>query len=216
MSGFAAIFAIVSAILILALPRRWAPLPFLIGICYMTLGQGIALGPFNFTVIRLLILAGAARLLIRGEFTSIGFNTMDRIAIAWAVWTLFSSYFHAEPREALIFRMGVTFNALGVYFLFRSFIKSQEDAVRVAVMAAIVLIPVAAEMLSEKATGRNAFALLGGVPPEVVERNGKLRAQGPFAHPILAGTVGAVCLPFIVGLWASHRKIAIAGITACV
>jgi hypothetical protein len=47
-------------------------------------------------------------------------------------------------------------------------------------------------------------------------RQGSIRAQGPFAHAILAGTVGAVCLPLMISLWQQHRKPAIAGIAACI
>jgi len=37
-------------------------------------------------------------------------------------------------------------------------------------------------------------------------REGKLRSQGPFAHPILAGTFGAVLLPLFLGLWWQNKK----------
>jgi hypothetical protein len=70
-------------------------------------------------------------------------------------------------------------------------------------------------MLSEQMTGHNLFSILGGVPEMSEVRNGRIRAQGPFAHSILAGSVGAACLPLMIGLWRQYRKIAIAGIVAC-
>jgi hypothetical protein len=69
-------------------------------------------------------------------------------------------------------------------------------------------------MLSEKMTGHNLFSALGGVSEFSEIREGRIRAQGPFAHSILAGTVGAVCLPLMIGLWQQHRKTAVAGIVA--
>jgi hypothetical protein len=56
-------------------------------------------------------------------------------------------------------------------------------------------------MLTEMATGRNAFASFGGVHEIAQMRNGLLRCQGPFAHPILAGTFGATQLPLFIALW---------------
>ncbi|MBW1727688.1 MAG: O-antigen ligase family protein [Deltaproteobacteria bacterium] len=47
-------------------------------------------------------------------------------------------------------------------------------------------------------------------------RHGTIRAQGPFAHSILAGTVGAVCLPAMVGVCQFHRKRGLMGVMACV
>jgi len=70
-------------------------------------------------------------------------------------------------------------------------------------------------MLYEQITGHNLFSVLGDVPEISVVRLGRIRAQGPFAHSILAGTVGAVCLPLMISLWQQHRKTAIAGIVAC-
>jgi len=42
--------------------------------------------------------------------------------------------------------------------------------------------------------------------------NGHFRASGAFAHPILAGTVGAVCLPMAVCFWRENRKLALVGL----
>jgi len=43
--------------------------------------------------------------------------------------------------------------------------------------------------------------VFGGVPAETVMREGKLRCQGAFAHPILAGTFWASTLPLLWMLW---------------
>ena len=43
-------------------------------------------------------------------------------------------------------------------------------------------------------------------------RDGQLRASGPFAHPILAGTVGAACVPMAIALWREHRGLALLGL----
>ena len=50
-------------------------------------------------------------------------------------------------------------------------------------------------------------------------RDGVLRCQGPFAHPILAGSFGAAMLPFFVSLWwlrGASRLLAIVGVISSV
>jgi 4-amino-4-deoxy-L-arabinose transferase-like glycosyltransferase len=73
------------------------------------------------------------------------------------------------------------------------------------------MIPIALVMLLEKSTGKNVFSVFGGVPEKVLMREGRLRAQGPFRHPILAGTVGATCIPLFIGILRKHRLTALIG-----
>ena len=217
MSPLAIFFVLLNVVALLALPRRWAPIPFLIGACYMTLTQRVDLGPFSFTIIRLLIAAGVARVVIRGERLVGGVNGMDRIMFVWAGWAVFSSVFHSTTSEGhpLTFRLGLVYNVLGIYFLFRIFLQSIDDVVHLIKIAACVLVPVALEMVQEHITQRNLFSVFGGVPESSWIREGRLRAQGPFAHPILAGTVGAVCLPMMAGLYRLHARTALIGGLAC-
>ena len=110
MNSFGTVFLFTNAILILLLPRRWAPLPLLLGACYMTLGQGIELGPFNFTVIRMLVALGVFRVIIRGERPAGGINGLDKLMVVWAGWAAVSSVFHNDPSGALVFRLGLVYN----------------------------------------------------------------------------------------------------------
>ena len=208
-------FTLINALVLFGLPRRLAPVPLLVGACYMTLGQGIELGPFSFTVIRLLIAVGIVRVIIRSEYLEGKMNGLDWLMLTWSAWALVSSIFHADPLAALIFRAGRVYNACGIYFLLRGFCRSLDDVVLLCRISVIVLIPVAAEMLSEHLTRHNMFSMFGGVSENPSIRQGRIRAQGPFAHSILAGTIGAVSLPLAIGLWNRHRKTAVGGFVAC-
>jgi hypothetical protein len=216
MNAFATTFLLINAAMLLLLPRRWAPLPLLVGACYMTLGQGIEIGPFTFTVIRMLVLAGVVRIIVRGERLDGEMNVLDRLMLVWAFWALVSSAFHDYPSNALVFRLGLIYNACGIYFLLRIFCRSLDDVVGLCRVTAILLVPVAVEMIYETLTSHNLFSIMGRVPESPVIRAGRIRAQGPFAHSILAGTVGAVCLPYAIALWQLHRKEAMWGIAACI
>jgi hypothetical protein len=61
-------------------------------------------------------------------------------------------------------------------------------------------------MLVEKTTARNIFSVFGGVPEFTDLREGHLRCQAAFRHPILAGTFGATSLPLFIGLWFQDRS----------
>lgn len=201
---------------IVALPRKWAPLPLIVGACYTTNAQSIDIGPFHFTVLRVLLAIGFMRSFSRGEKLPGGLKGLDKIILFWSACFVCSSVFHKPFGDALVFRLGVCYNVVGIYFLIRILCQSTEDLVQLIKIIAVVLVPVAFEMANEKLTGKNMFGLLGGVPVDVLTREGKLRAQGPFGHPILAGTVGGLCLPYMIGLWRTNPLVAKIGMGACV
>ncbi|MCS7089696.1 MAG: hypothetical protein RMN51_01735 [Verrucomicrobiota bacterium] len=215
MTPLALLFLLAATLAIWTLPRKWAPVPLLAGACYMTLGQGFEIAGLNFPIIRLLLLAGVIRVLVRGERPLGGMLGMDKLFLAWAAWALVASVFHEKPGTTFQFHAGMVYNALCVYFLMRCFCWDEDDVYRLVRITAWVLIPVAAEMLYEQLTQTNLFAMFGGVPDEPAIRNGRIRSQGPFAHAILAGTVGAVCIPMMVGLWRRYPMSAKVGLATC-
>jgi hypothetical protein len=215
LSFFSILFIVANAALLFWLPSRWAAVPLLVGTCYMTLGQGIQVGPFHFPIIRLFIAFGLCRVILRGEPMAGGMNGMDWLMLLWSAWALVSSYFHNDPVTALIYRLGFVFNCCGIYILIRVFCRSIEDMKNVALSTAVLLMPIAAAMLYERYTAFNVFSFFGGVSAGSEIRLGEIRAQGPFSHSILAGTVGASCLPFMAGIWREHRRIAFVGIVSC-
>lgn len=216
MNVSATVFLLINVVMLFTLPRRWAPLPLLLGACYMTLGSAIEIGPFHFSAIRMFVAAGVIRVIVRKERLAGNMNVLDWLMLVWAAWALMSSVFHEDTSGALVNRLGLVYNACGIYFLLRIFCQSLDDVVALCQITAILLVPLSIEMISEQVTGHNLFSVFDGVSETPEIRDGRIRAQGPFAHSILAGTIGAVCLPLMVGLWQQHRKTAAAGIAACV
>lgn len=213
-TSIATIFLTINALALLVLPRRWASLPLVMGACYITRGQGIDVGPFSFTVLRILVLIGIVRLALRRENTA-DRNALDYLMLAWGLWMICSVYFHRDAQVHLIERSGLVFDGWGVYFLFRAFCRSWDEMARLCAILAVLLAPIAVAMVFEKATVHNAFSVFDGVPELPAIREGKVRAQGPFAHSILAGNIGAVSLPMMMGLWTSSRAMAVFGSTVC-
>lgn len=216
MNPFAVAFLFINGFLLLILPRRWAPMPLLLGACYMTQAQGVEFGPFSFPFLRLLILFGFVRLVLRRELFGWSWNRLDTVMIAWGLWAIVASAWHTDPHAILINHLGMVYDYWGLYFLFRAFLQKLEELVQVAALAALLLVPVAVEMVAEKITAYNSFSVFGGVPPHPAVRQGHLRAQGPFRHAILAGTVGAVMFPWMIGLRRFRKKLGGLGAIATV
>jgi len=196
-------FTALMCFLLLSLPRKWALVPVIILICYMTMGERVIVVGLNFTMIRILTLVGWIRILIRGELKSVKLNPIDKTLIWFAISGMAIYVLQWQTFDAVKYEFGQVYNALGMYFLFRFLVRDMDDCLRVFKIAAVFIIPLAASMVVERMTGRNAFAEFGGVSPITGIRDGVLRCQGPFAHPVLAGTFGATLFPLFVGLWRS-------------
>jgi len=215
MNPLAALFFLICAVALFAVPRKWAPVVLLTGCCYMTMGQGINLGGINLPIYRMLLLAGVVRVKVKGERIEGGFNTIDKLVIAWGAWVFLASFFHEwSPGSGPVYAAGYIFNLATVYFLMRIWCSDLHEVTGILVVLAFLLAPIALEMVAEKITKINQFSVFGGVPHEVAIREGKYRAQGPFRHAILAGTVGANCIPLFIGIWKRHRLAGMVGIAS--
>ena len=97
MNAYVIIFLLVNTLALAVVPRRWAPLPLLIGACYITSGQVIELGPLHFTVIRILIGAGLVRMIIRGERLAGRMNGLDRLMLVWVCLDVDQQFISRRP-----------------------------------------------------------------------------------------------------------------------
>lgn len=197
---------IIFSLMIITLPRRYAVIPILIGTSYISLGQVIVILGFNFTSIRLLLLVGWLRIILRSEIRSISLNNVDKSVVAFTIvsFITYGILWHSE--KALIYKLGVVFNIIGIYFLCRALIRNIDDIISVMRIVVFAIIPIAVFMINEKFTGRNIFHFFGAVREYTMIREGRLRCQGPFTHPILAGTFGVTLMPMFVGLWFKGGK----------
>jgi len=103
---------------------------------------------------------------------------------------------------------------LGSYYVFRCWIKEWSDLSVLFRTWFLCIVALVAFMTIEQLTGHNIFAMVGGLPLFSDIREGRLRARGPFRHPILAGTAGAVFLPFAIALCRWKPMIGVVGIIA--
>ncbi len=213
------LFAIVvTGIALMFVPRRYAAIPFLVSACFIPASQRLVIATLDFNMLRLLVLAGWARVLMRGEYSDFRRCRLDSFVVAWSLVSATAYILLHGTASGAIYRAGILYDALGLYLFFRCVVRNWSDLETVVRWAAWMSIPIAVIFTVEKFTSRNAFAFLGGVPAQTIVRAGRLRVQGPFSHAILAGAFFAGWLPLVCSLfWKPGRRLlAVLGSTAMV
>ncbi len=210
------IAVVVLGITMLIVPRRYVIVPMIIMACFIPSVQRVVILGLDFNLLRILILFGWFRLLLRKELKGIVWKPIDLAFIAWVFVGLVTYSVLYKTTSAFVLRLGTSYDAIGMYFLFRILIRSWKDVERIFVIIAVISLPVAIWFLIEKTTGRNIFSIFGGVPEITDIRYGKLRAQGAFPHPIIAGSFWAVLIPLMAALWKDNTKrlLAVVGVIA--
>jgi len=185
----------------LLVPKKYALAPLFIVAAYITLGQFVVIGPAHFTMLRLMVVFGFLRVAIFQDHAIIVLSPLDKAMIAWSISTILTYTILWQSGQAFVNRIGLCFDTVGVYFLCRLYLTSMEDVSRMIAVCVALMIPLACAMTYEFITGKNLFSFLGGVAEISEIRDGRVRCQGSFRHPILMGTFGATMLPLIISLW---------------
>src|ERR1043166_4423958 len=208
---------LVLACLTWSLPRRLAICPLLIMTCLLPLGQDFVVAGLHFQFFRILLLVGMARIVLKGEAAQIEWCGVDKIFAWWAAVSVILGALSKPSTELLVNRLGDFYNAVGCYVFVRCLITDFEVVVLSVRTLAMLSLPVAALMIVEKTTTHNLLSVFGGVPEITFVRDGHLRCQGAFRHPILAGTFGATQVPLFAALWfysREHRWLALLGMVS--
>ncbi len=198
-------FVGILAVAQVVLPRKWAFLPLVIAAAHIGNGEILP----ELTPARTLIVCGLLRAILGGYFSGLRITKLDYAVGIFATVALMSTLGH-EPDPYIpspfYARAGLVLNICGSYLYGRVYICGLKEVIRYATVLPLVLMPLALGMSSEQSTRTNPYFFLGSRSESVMERDGKFRAQGPFTHPILAGTCGATALPFVFLLWKRNRK----------
>lgn len=171
--------------------RRTALLPLMALICFIPSAQRVVIFSADFTLLRIMVLVGIARILTRGELSSIRFNRIDWVYLAWVLVGSVVYVLQRQEFSAVVYVSGTSMDMLGAYLVARALVQTMGDFRAFALIAAAIAIPVGAFFAFEMSTQRNLFAVFGGVREITWVRDGRLRCQGAFSHPILAGVFWA-------------------------
>jgi len=218
-----AISMIAAIVLMVWLPRKYAVVPFLLALFLLPAGQELHVGGVHLYVPRIIILFGLGRLLAaklgsKARILPGGWNDLDKIFTCWAILrSLAVVILNSGSTSAMVYQTAFLWDTLGCYYILRFLIRDTNDIVRVAKTFAIIVGILGMIMLNERFRDQNLFGYLGSGPIVPQMRGSNIRAQGPFAHPILAGTFAATLLPYFIWLWQSKRsrRIGIIGVVGC-
>jgi hypothetical protein len=162
--------------------------------------QGIVIFGLDFHVFRLIILAGWIKIAFKKELKLGEMVKTDKAIIYWVIISFLVYVIQQNNFQAVINRLGLAYNAIGVYFLYRILIKRNDDVTILLDTLIVLMAVIAVSMINEQMTGRNIFNIFGLHEYSNV-RMGKVRAQGPFKHSISAGMFGATLIPLCFSMW---------------
>ncbi|WP_226666432.1 hypothetical protein [Microbulbifer aggregans] len=197
--GLAMLLCAIGALLIL--PRRYHLLPLMLIAVALPGAQRIAILSLDFTFVRIMILATLFVAMLHGQLRTIRWGMPDTLIALAAAWSLLATGVLSGGLAGVVTSAGGAIDTFGAYLLGRAYLRSYQDMRRVLLCFAVVSIPMLAFFALEQLSGRNLFSIFGGVPEETMLRNGRLRAQGPFSHPIMAGICWATIVPCLIALW---------------
>jgi len=210
------IFFIVTGILIFLLDKKYIFIPIVLSVCYITYGQNIIIGGFNFYPVRIIFFLSWIRIIIRREFNIPIVNIIDKSVFYWLISSIILySILWGFEYDAIKTKIGLLYDVLMMYGLFRIIINNYSDIEVIFKITAVLIFPMALLMLYERKTGSNLYSYFGGISAMSEIREGRIRCSGPFRHSILAGTFGAILIPLFIALYfskVSYRNISYMGI----
>jgi len=211
----ALVILVVACIATLFASRRAAVMAMLFVACFVSPGQNLVVFGASLYLLRILTLIGIVRVLVRGEAASVRPNLIDAMMLLWFSASILAYTAQQQSFAGFKFVAGQGIDSAGAYFVFRCLFKGIDDLKAYIRWQSILAIPVAIAFIYEYSTRYNVFSIFGGVPEVTEQRQGVLRCQGAFAHPILAGTFWASVLPLLIGSWwvrAQNRVIGAVGL----
>lgn len=203
---FAAIIAIVVCCLFIYLiRRRYILVPLFVGGILLPYSVSLAIAGINFPALRILVTVALLRVFLRRDVSIPKLNRSDHLFLAWALSNAIAFSILWATVGAVVNRVGFLWTTLGCYFVARAAIRDEEDVRLLLKVLGLIVIVIAPCMVIEHIIRHNIFSILGA-PPLSDIRNGSIRAHGPFGHAIIAGTIGAILLPFFVNLWRYEKS----------
>ena len=200
-------YLLVVCVLVLALPRGKAIVPFLVAYFTIPAGQVVVLGGLHFTALRILVLVALVR---RASFKKrekypAGFCAMDAAVILWSISTVLVFWLEFMEVPAVIAGLGTLVDLLGGYFAIRFLLPDGQAMRRAFRTLAVICVIQGACMINEQITGFNVFGLAGGISTHAAVRDGRIRAAGSLGA-LTAGPFGGVLIPVFLCLWSDRRS----------
>jgi len=164
------IITVILSISILVVPRKYFLLSFIAAACFIPGDQRVIIADLDFTPLR--------------------------ICVSFGVLGFIIYVFRECDFRALIYKSGVLFDGLGLYWIFRQNIRSwQHVSLSVKLFAVFAIISVLF-VIAERITHFNPFSSLGDVGTGV--HRGRYRCYGAFGSSIIMGLFWASFIPWFL------------------
>jgi hypothetical protein len=199
------VYLLLAMALVVLLPRRIAIGPFLIAFFTIPIGQVVVLGPFHFTPLRFLILAGLVRWALSRRLSSDRFSSMDWAVALWSISAAVCACLEWRETGEYVKQAGNLLDTLGGFLVVRFLIPDGETIRRTFKTLAAICSVFAVTMVIEQVKHVNVFGLLGGMSTEVAVRNGQIRSGATLGY-LYAGAFAGVLIPLFVWLWTKGKS----------
>ncbi len=200
-----AVLLLLAMALVVVLPRKRAIAPFLFAFFMIPVGQVVVLGPFHFTPLRFLILAGLTRLALSRRLPADRFGRIDWAVVLWSISAAICACLEWRQMGEVVRQAGGLLDTLGGFLVVRFLISDGETMRRAFKTLAAICTVFAITMVIEQAKHVNVFGFLGGISTEVAVRNGQFRSGATLGY-LYAGAFAGVLIPLFVWLWAKERS----------
>jgi hypothetical protein len=190
------IITVILSISILVVPRKYFLWPFIVAACFIPDSGRVMIASLDFTPLRICVLFGVLRLLVRGEVIRIHWNKFDKLFFIWLILGAIIYVFRWGDLGALIYKSGVLFDGLGLYWIFRQGISSWQYVELLVKWFATCAIISALFVISERITHVNLFSFLGNVDTGFIRD--RYRCYGAFGSSIIMGLFWASLIPWFL------------------
>ncbi|HEG42980.1 MAG TPA: hypothetical protein ENH94_02915 [Phycisphaerales bacterium] len=191
------------AVVLFLLPRQYFIIPFIVCACFIPADQRLIVMDLDFTPLRILVVIGVLRLLLKGETIPLRWNVLDKLILAWAVVGACVFVIQWMDAKMLVFKCGILFDVIGMYWLFRQSLECWDDVALVFKVLAICCILLAPFVAFERTTGKNLFDVFGKAETQM--RENEYRCQATFSHSIILGSFFATLVPCFIALAKTRR-----------
>ncbi len=177
-----------------------AILPLLLLMLVIPSAQRVSILAMDFSFIRIGLLVVLVRMLMKRENQGVGWQKSDSLVLAYVIWGIVAYGILTASVSGFVTRAGYMLEAGGAYTVARVYVRDLPSLVRYINFLGLLSVVLASFFIFENSTGRNLFSVFGGVHEYTQMREGKLRCQGPYSHPIIAGVVWIGVLPWFLAL----------------
>lgn len=169
---------------------------------FISAAQRIVIAGMDFPFLRIMIMAIIFRAIIKNEIQPLS-TKIDKTILFYLFCSTLVLSLRERTFSAFIGVFGLSLDYFGFYYSVKIYCTEHQHLKNILKTFAVISIIMFIFFIIENRTGKNFFYFLGGVPFNTWIRDGKLRCQGPYAHPILAG---AFWVP-IGSLFFFHRNV---------